>query len=110
MSFKYDNKGLKKIQKKFDDMQEKAEELDEGKNVQLSDLFTDSFLQEFTEWENIHEFEKELPVDITKHTDKFQFIDEPELNEYINNNSTFQNWNEFINKAAELYTLKHLGL
>ena len=104
---KFEIKGLDKLEKRLKDIQKEAAE-QVNKEVNLGDLINGDFLKKNPSWNDISEFEKGLPINLEEHLSNLQFIDDPSLNKYISENSNFENWNQFINKATEEYLAKNI--
>lgn len=108
LMFKFEMKGLDKLQKDLKNMEKAARELEGKQTVPLSVLFNDSFMLKYTKFDNLDalfensDFEVETDEDFAK-------IPDDQWDQYINEVTDFENWEEMMSKAAELYALKKLG-
>lgn len=95
---------------KFDDqfkkVGDKIKKTVEG-SVQLSDLFTESFMQENTKFSSIEEFFEKSPFEVESAED-FASIDSSELNGYVSQNTKFDSWGDFSNTAGKEYAIGRL--
>ncbi|AKB56849.1 hypothetical protein [Methanosarcina barkeri] len=100
-------KGFDEIHKNLEKILNKAEEID-GSQVPLDELLTDSFIKRYTTFETAQNFidayDKSPNVD-------FLLIDKTheEFNHFIKENTSFENWNEMLNKAYTYWVRKNLG-
>jgi hypothetical protein len=93
MTVKDDKKGMDKLLKNLKRL--------EGVNkVPLTELLDNTFLRKYTQFKDFSEFEKEYNK---THGEK-------ELDELITKTSKFKSWNEMIDKAAEEWTFRRLGI
>jgi len=97
-----------KVDSKKADLKENqnAEDLSNGKKC-LENLFTDSFMKKYTDYENFTDFiisSELVPKELSSITyELFKKIPLRQLNEYINGNTIFESWDEMFSKATERY-------
>ncbi len=101
--------GFDEINRNLEKILNKAKKI-EGKNeVPLIELLPDSFIKRYTTFKTTQEFvdtcEKLLGID-------FLSIDEndDEFNCFIKEQTSFQNWNQMIDKATTEWVGRRLGL
>ncbi|UOQ43331.1 hypothetical protein MUN89_15580 [Halobacillus salinarum] len=82
----------------------------DGKLQTLDQLLTTTFLQTHTKWIDFQEFREGLPIKLEKCDKELQFIKDAELDNYIQMNCGFSNWNHFIAYLKEEYQVRQLGL
>jgi|GEM_PF-2718404 len=83
-------------------MQENAENLGGGSDVSLSDLLSNSFLAEHSRFASLEEFTEASGLDFGS-SQSFDAIDPVVLDSFVQENSSFANWQEMINEAVLCY-------
>ncbi|WP_218915171.1 hypothetical protein [Caldanaerobius polysaccharolyticus] len=106
MDFKIE--GLDKLQKKFEQIQKAAKELEKTKTVSFNELFTSSFMNKYTNFSTIDEFFEAGKFVINSQED-FEAIPDKELDAHVKNSTVFSSWNDMLSKATEIYISKNLG-
>jgi len=101
--------GLDKLQKKFEQMQKAAKELEKTKTVSFNELFTSSFMKKYTKFSTIDEFFEAAKFVINSQED-FEAIPDEELDAHVKNSTAFSSWEDMLSKATEIYISKKLGL
>ena len=97
IDFKYDDKGLKKLQKK-------AEELGRGKEIPLPELFPDAFIKQYTDFQSI-----QAMVDASG-IKNLEEIGDEEFSKFVSTHTRFGSWEEMYKKASSEYIARELGL
>lgn len=97
--------GEDELNKKLDEMIDKANELQGTSNVTGEELFTNKFMQENTKFSSIDEFENESKFDFSN----FDNIDQEELDSFVAENTSFDSWEEMLGTASQEYAVKQLG-
>ncbi|MFC7188165.1 hypothetical protein [Halorubrum yunnanense] len=92
----------------LEDMEEKAEEIDGDNDVPLNELFTNDFLQRYTEFASLEEFFEESPW-VVESDDDIDAIPQEEMDEYVNEHTTFDDTDEMTGEAATEWAAKQLG-
>ena len=87
------------LEKLHDETKKQKDKLSNG--ISLDELFTQNFMKKYTKFSNINDFFDNSPFDIKNQSD-FDNLDEDKLDKYINNETTFSNWQDFAGKAAEI--------
>ncbi|WP_236804723.1 hypothetical protein [Bacillus cereus] len=106
--FKFEMKGLDKLQKDLKNMEKAAKELEGKQTVPLSVLFNDSFMKKYTKFDNLDELFENSAFEVENDED-FAKIPDAEWDQYIKEVTNFENWQEMMSEAAEIYALKKLG-
>lgn len=99
MKMKFDDSGLKKLQKNLD-------KVSRNNNVPFDELFTNSFMIKNTEYRSIEEFVNDSKFDFKD----MESINENELDNFVNQKTNFSTWKQMLTSASELWTVRQLGL
>lgn len=75
-------------------------------NVSFEELFTDNIMLSKTKFQNIDNFLAALNVKTSK---DFENLPQEDLDEFVNLNSKFSNWNEMYEYAVNNYIAKQTG-
>ncbi|MDQ9095522.1 hypothetical protein [Bacillus licheniformis] len=100
--------GFKEFDRKHKKMQQKASELEKGQELQLNELFTDSFMKKNTKFSSLDEMLDKSPFTIETQQD-FESIPDDLWDDFVRENSKFFNWEEMQQEAANIYVAKQLG-
>ncbi|AYC51936.1 hypothetical protein EI976_05390 [Bacillus licheniformis] len=100
--------GFKEFDRKLKKMQQKASELEKGQELQLNELFTDSFMKKNTKFSSLDEMLDKSPFTIETQQD-FESIPDDLWDDFVRENSKFFNWEEMQQEAANKYVAKQLG-
>lgn len=95
-------KGLNKLKK----MERDVKKLSKPQSIQITELFTDSFLAKNTKFNNFVEFEQS---EIFTKYKTIEEIPDVEMDEFIKRNSKFDSWEDILGTATEEYIAKKLG-
>lgn len=85
--------GFKEFDRKLKKMQQKASELEKGQELQLNELFTDSFMKKNTKFSSLDEMLDKSPFTIETQQD-FESIPDDLWDDFVRENSKFFNWEE----------------
>jgi len=108
--FKFEMKGFDKVHKRLDDMAKRAAELDgKQQTVPLSELLNDEFIAEHTSFASFNELLAASPFKVATKED-FEAIPDAEWDTYIENNTSFESWENMQHRAAAEYLAKQIGL
>jgi hypothetical protein len=100
--------GFDEIHRNLKKISDKAKEIEGNNQIPFTKLFTDSFIEKYTNFKNTQDFvdtcENSLCID-------FLSIDENDeiFNHLIKEKTSFGNWNEMIGKATAEWVGKKLG-
>ncbi|EWH19962.1 hypothetical protein CHCC14600_2599 [Bacillus licheniformis] len=100
--------GFKEFDRKLKKMQQKASELEKGQELQLNELFTDSFMKKNTKFSSLDEMLDKSPFTIETQQD-FESIPDDLWDDFVRENSKFFNWEEMQQEARNIYVAKQLG-
>lgn len=101
-------KGFNELQKRLQDMQKAAQELDGQQNVPLTELLSEEFISEHTSLSNLEEFFENGEFKF-KTREEFDAIPQAQLDEYVRSVSNFEDWEEMLGSATKEYISKKLG-
>nr|MDH3154348.1 hypothetical protein [Bacillus licheniformis] len=90
--------GFKEFDRKLKKMQQKASELEKGQELQLNELFTDSFMKKNTKFSSLDEMLDKSPFTIETQQD-FESIPDDLWDDFVRENSKFFNWEEMQQEA-----------
>jgi|SRR6056297_1829532 len=82
----------------FEKVINRIDKLQGNSEIRFKDLFTDDFMIEYTNFDNINQMFRESNFKIRNGED-FDNIPEKELNDFIDKTTEFSNWDEMIEKA-----------
>lgn len=82
----------------FEKVINRIDKLQGNSEIKFKDLFTENFMVEYTNFNNINQMFRESNFKISNGED-FDNIPEKELNDFIDKTTEFSNWDEMIEKA-----------
>ncbi len=99
--------GVEEIMENLDALTEEARQLLETRNVQVDELFTTDFMQEYTEYPDLQSmFESsEFPV---HSIEDFGTVPDDQWDAFIVSNSDFSDWAEMLQTAVEEWVERQL--
>ena len=106
MSLKFEMHGLDELEKQFDDLGKKADELN-GAKVSFAELFNQLFMQEHTHFTSLTELLKS--GGFSDDADEFLKIPPEVLDGLVSEKTDFDSWEDMKQEAANEYTIKKLG-
>lgn len=95
--------GFKEFDRKLKKMQQKASELEKGQELQLNELFTDSFMKKNTKFSSLDEMLDKSPFTIETQQD-FESIPDDLWDDFVRENSKFLTGKK-CNKKQQTYML-----
>ena len=101
--------GFNELQKKLEEMHRKAEELDGGHSVPISELLTPEFLAGCSSFSTVEElfdasgFEVESPEDL-------EAIPDSDWEWFIQQNTSYTSWSEMLQNASQAWAFKKMDL
>lgn len=101
--------GLDKLQKQLKNLARKAEQLDGKHTVPVKELLTNKFILKHTSFSTAEELFEASGFKVETQED-FAKIPDKEWDEYIRANSSFENWQDMLGAAAQVWTVSKLGL
>ncbi len=108
--FNVNIKGIKEIQKKLNNLEEKAKELDGEQEIPLEKLVNNDFINKHTNHDTFEDFifESELLDEGEEITE--ELINSDEFNEYVKNNTDFESWKDMLQTASVEYVQRQMGV
>lgn len=106
--FNFKMEGFDKLQKKLNDLQKNVKDLEGEKQVSFKELFTQEFIKENTNFENLDDMLKKSGFKIESQED-FQQIPDDQWDKFIAGSTKFKNWEEMLNNAIKIWTGKKIG-
>lgn len=101
--------GLDEIENYFEQLGEKAKELEEENEIPFSELFDVSFMREHTPHSDFEAFLEAGGFEVETQED-FEAIPEAELDEHIRETTELESWEEMQNAATEAWVADQLDL
>ncbi len=105
MGFELDTSGFDELRDKLEDLGAKGDELDGSNEVSLPELFPETFMKKYTEFEDIEEFLEDSNFEIESNNEFDDISDE-----FVNSNTQFNGTEEMLSKGAQLWTKRQLDL
>jgi len=103
---KFEFNGFDELEKNLNSISENAEKIDGDNDIPIEELFTDKFMQEYTNFSSISKFVDHSPFDFSD----LDSIPENKLDKYVSEHSSFLNWNDMLARAEGIWVTKNLGL
>lgn len=101
--------GLDKLQNHLKSLSKKAKELDGEQSIPISELLTEGFVSEHTKFQTADQLFEASGFKVETQED-FANIPDAEWDKYIRANSSFEDWQAMLSAAAQVWTIKKLGL
>jgi len=101
-------KGLDGLQRKLDDLANKAAEIDGSHELSLTELFPDYFMLRFTQFSTMEEMFASSGFEINTQQD-FENIPEDKWDSFIEAHTQFPSWYEMKQAAANEWIRKKMG-
>lgn len=98
---------MEKFARKLDKIAKKAKKYEQGVELEFSDLFSTPFMQQNSDFNSIEEFFEKSPFEFSNQ-EEFSNINLEQLDNYVNENTNFSNWEEMKSSAAAKLVLKDL--
>lgn len=100
---------LDEIENYFEELEEKAEELEGENEVPFSELFDASFMREHTPYSDFMTFLEASDFGVEMQED-FEAIPEAELDEHVRETTELESWDEMQTAATEAWLAEQLDL
>jgi hypothetical protein len=95
-----------------DDLRDRLEatagDADVDDDIPLDELFPGMFMHRYTEFESIDAFLEASPWTVTDGAD-VAMLPGDELDEFVREHSSFENWDEMLARAGEVWRARQLG-
>lgn len=95
-------KGLDELINDLEQLESNSRKLSETESIPLDDLFSESFMENHTDFNNIHDFFEHGGF-IASNQEEFDSIDTEELDKYVSSSTKFESFQEMLNEAAHPY-------
>jgi len=103
---KFEIHGIDELTKELDALSKKAESL--NGEVSFDALFTEKFMRSCSRYNTFYQLLDDGGFDYSS-DEAFEAIDESQLDSFIDQNTTFESWEDFEAAATELYAQNKLG-
>lgn len=100
--------GLDDLQRQFDKMEQAARELEDQKEIPLSDLFTVKFMRANTSFSTFDEFLSAGGFH-AETDEEFDAIPEDAFDQHVAETTRFESWEDMLESAEQEYIRKKLG-
>ena len=94
--------GFDDLQQELEQMQQAVEDLGEERSVTFEELFTEVFMEEYTNYSSIDEL-LEAGGFHAETNEEFDAIPEEELDAHIAKTTNFDSWEEMLSQATGQY-------
>lgn len=109
MELKFDDSGLRNLEKKINDLDKKQKENGGSVSIPFTELFNDKFMIENTQFQTFDELFEKSGFKIESQED-FKNIPDDEWDIFIKENTKFDSWQEMYSEAGTKYVASQLGL
>jgi len=93
----------------FGEMADNAEELEGENEVAFEELFTEQLMRQHTDVASFDEFLEQSQWEVESEED-FEAIPEDEFDEYVNENTDFESWEDMYGTAGTEWMAREIGL
>lgn len=100
-------KGLDGLESELSNLQNRIESL--GGEVPMQELFTDEFMENYTEFGTFEEFLEESRWNVETQED-FERIPEDEFDGYVDEKTGFDSWEMMLSVAGREYVMRQINL
>ena len=104
----FNTSGFDELEKQLEQMEQGAKELGETKQVTFGELFTTSFMQEYTPFSSLDELFTAGGFNVESSKD-FEAIPDVDFDRHIAAVTQFKSWDDMLGEAVSQYTSKKLG-
>jgi hypothetical protein len=103
-----DIKGLKEIERKLNNLSNRAQSIDGKDQIPFDELFTNSFISRCSEYSSVEELFSASGFKIDTQED-FEVIPDKEWDEFIRKNTIYANWDEMLQAAGADWVSRKMG-
>jgi hypothetical protein len=108
MNFDVSIKGLDDVHNQLDTYSKKLKSFPKEYKVTLRDVLNESFIKEYTEFKSLEDLEKKFNS-INKKEANEEVVDTPEWNKFIANHTKFDDWDNMVEIAIQVYAVKEVS-
>ncbi|AEV17605.1 MULTISPECIES: hypothetical protein [Geobacillus] len=101
-------KGFDEFKKQLQNMKRAVQELSETRTVPFSELFTQSFMEKYTQFSSFDDFLKAGGFFVETQED-FEAIPDEDMDKHVAKTTKFSDWQTMLDTAVSEYALKKLG-
>ena len=98
---KFELKGLEKLSKNLDKLTKELEPF-KKQEISFNERFSLEFMTKYTQFKTINEMVEKSPFKVESEKD-VKNIPDKEWDNYVKEKTSFQSWDEMMNKAGEEY-------
>lgn len=98
--------GLGALEKRLDDMAEKAKKLDGDNQVDFDKLFNANFMNKYTDLSSIKDF---LDILDAHNQEEFENLPKSQLDTQVKQHTRFGSWSEMLQTATKEYVVNFIG-
>ncbi|KAB7704905.1 hypothetical protein F9802_15175 [Bacillus aerolatus] len=102
-------RGFKEFGKKLKQLEQSVQEIQGTNTVSFSELFPDTFMQRFSDFQSIQEMFDQSPFTIKNNGD-LDSIPSDEWDKYVSGKTRFNSWTLMQERALSEWTARKLGL
>lgn len=99
--------GFEELADALDDLQQNLEDVSGEREIPMDELFPDSFMRTYTDFNSIDEFFASSPWEIDTEED-FKQIPEAKFDDYIDAHTGFSSWEAMLTAAAREWIARQL--
>lgn len=107
MTFKIE--GLDELQRRLEEMANKAKEIEGGHSVPVTDLLTSEFLSDCSAFSTVDEMFGASGFKIESQED-FEAIPDDQWEWFIQQNTSYTSWSEMLQAAGAIWARNKMGL
>lgn len=101
-------RGFEELQDDLDRLQDRAESVEGGNAVSITELFPEDFMRTYTDYRSIHDFFDASPWTVESEAD-FEQIPENEFDAYVDEHTGFNSWEAMLSAAAREWIGRELA-
>lgn len=101
--------GFTELQKKLGDLSRRAQNLEGPRNVPVTELLTPAFLSKCSRFNSAAEMFEASGFAVNSQED-FDAIPDDQWNAFIEQNTSYSNWEEMLKAAGAAWVKRELGL
>ena len=104
----FETNGLNDFSNRLDQLSENAQSVAGTHEYSFTEVFSDEFMIEHTNFSTIDEFLLSSPEKISN-AEEFEKADESILDVFVSEQTKFDTWKEMMSAAAQILIMKKLG-
>lgn len=109
MDFNVETDGFEELEDDLKQMEDGLDKVEDEDNVSFEELFTKEFMRKYTDFESMESFLEHSPWTVESAED-FEAIPEDEFDDYVDENTTFEDWDSMSGTAFEVWVARQMGL